>query len=188
MATDLIRYDLLVQDAIRGVVRSVLIDAARDGLPGEHHFFITFRTQAPGVRLSARMREQYPNEMTIILQHQFWNLSVSDKAFEVGLSFQGKGETLLVPFDALTGFADPSVPFSFKFELEPEVVEANANDTQAQPSVPEAPAPQPAPAALPSPKPAAKPAAVKPAEKPVAAERKTDADKIVSIDAFRKKP
>ncbi len=98
MATDLIRYDLLVQDALRSVVRRVLTEAARDGLPGEHHFFISFRTQAPGVRLSARMREQYPQEMTIVLQHQFWDLVVGETGFEVGLSFHGKSETSLHPF------------------------------------------------------------------------------------------
>ena len=85
MATDLIRYDLLVQDALRGVVRTVLADAAKNGLQGDHHFFITFRTDAPGLRLSDRMRERYPEEMTIILQHQFWDLAVKDQAFEVGL-------------------------------------------------------------------------------------------------------
>ncbi len=94
MPTDLIRYDLLVQDALRGVVRSVLTEAAREGLPGDHHFFISFRTQAPGVRLSNRLRDQYPEEMTIVLQHQFWDLVVGDLGFEVGLSFHGKSEML----------------------------------------------------------------------------------------------
>jgi hypothetical protein len=128
MATDLIRYDLLVQDALRGVVRKVLADAARDGLPGDHHFYITFHTPAPGVRLSARMREQYPDEMTIILQHQFWDLSVSEHAFEVGLSFKGIPETLVIPFEALTGFFDPSVPFGLKIEQEKDEAEVSAND------------------------------------------------------------
>ncbi|WP_246725089.1 SspB family protein, partial [Beijerinckia sp. L45] len=107
MPNDMIRYDLLVQEALCGVVKKVLGEAARDGLPGDHHFYITFRTQAPGVRLSTRMREQYPEEMTIILQHQFEDLSVTDHAFEVGLSFRGIPEMLLIPFDALTGFFDP---------------------------------------------------------------------------------
>ena len=118
MATDLIRYDLLVQDALRGVVRHVLSEAARDGLPSDHHFFISFRTQAPGVRLSSRMREQYPEEMTIVLQHQFWDLVVGEAGFEVGLSFHGKSETLAIPFTALTGFFDPSVDFGLKFEVD----------------------------------------------------------------------
>ena len=178
MAADLIRYDLLVQDAIRGVVRRVLTDAVRDGLPGEHHFYITFKTKAPGVRLSPRMREQYPDEMTIVLQHQFWDLVVSDQSFEVGLSFQGKSESLLIPFEALTGFSDPTVPFSFKFEFEPEAEEANAND-----AAPPAPVHEPAKGSASV---AALPARTKDAGA-APAEAGEDADKIVSIDAFRKK-
>lgn len=118
MTQDLIRYDLLVQDALKGVVRKVLGDAARDGLPGEHHFYVSFRTDFPGVRLSTRMREKYPQDMTIVLQHQFWDLSVTEHALEVGLSFSGVPERLLIPFDALTGFFDPSVQFGLKFELQ----------------------------------------------------------------------
>jgi uncharacterized protein len=179
MAADLIRYDLLVQDAIRGVVRRVLTDAVRDGLPGEHHFYITFRTKAPGVRLSQRMREQYPDEMTIVLQHQFWDLSVSDTAFEVGLSFGGKSESLLIPFEALTGFSDPTVPFSFKFEFEPDIAEANANeDTGSAPSAPEPAKTGSSIAALP----------VRTADpSPSVPPPETEGTKIVSIDAFRKK-
>src|SRR6201988_4013385 len=97
-----IRYDLLAQQALRGVVRTVLADAAKKGLPGEHHFKITFATTAPGVRLSDRMRAQYPEAMTIILQHQFWDLVVTDDSFEVGLSFGGIPERLAIPFDAVT--------------------------------------------------------------------------------------
>ena len=107
MATDLIRYDLLVQDALRAVMRKVLTDAAREGLPGEHHFFVTFKTRAPGVRLSNRMREQYPVEMTIVLQHQFWDLTVGDQAFEVGLSFHGKSETSAYSFRCGDGLFRP---------------------------------------------------------------------------------
>ncbi|OYW31240.1 MAG: Stringent starvation protein B [Azorhizobium sp. 12-66-6] len=116
-SVDLIRYDLLAQEALRGVVRRVLSDVARDGLPGDHHFYISFDTRAPGVRLSHRMREKYPEEMTIILQHQFWDLNVGEHAFEVGLSFGGVPERLLVPFSALKGFFDPSVKFGLQFEL-----------------------------------------------------------------------
>ncbi|HEU6441887.1 MAG TPA: ClpXP protease specificity-enhancing factor SspB, partial [Microvirga sp.] len=117
---DLIRYDLLVQDALKGVVRKVLIDAGRDGLPGEHHFYISFQTDYPGVRLSNRLREKYPQEMTIVLQHQFWDLNVTEHTFEVGLSFSGVPERLLIPFDALTGFFDPSVQFGLKFDSQDE--------------------------------------------------------------------
>jgi hypothetical protein len=120
MAVDHIRYDLLAQQALRGVVRTVLADAAKNGLPGEHHFYIAFNTQAPGVRLSPRLREQYPQEMTIILQHQFWDLTVTNDRFEVGLSFGGVPEKLVVPFGAIKGFFDPSVQFGLQFELDTE--------------------------------------------------------------------
>jgi hypothetical protein len=116
MAEDLIRYDILAQAALRGVVRTVLEDAAKKGLPGEHHFKITFNTTAPGVKLSERMRAQYPQAMTIVLQHQFWDLVATDEAFEVGLSFGGISERLTVPFDAVTAFFDPAVQFGFQFE------------------------------------------------------------------------
>jgi hypothetical protein len=116
MATDHIRYDILAQAALRGVVRTVLADVAEKGLPGEHHFKITFATAAPGVRLSDRMRAQYPEAMTIVLQHQFWDLAVRDDAFEVGLSFGGIPERLVIPFEAVTAFLDPAVQFGFQFE------------------------------------------------------------------------
>lgn len=131
MADDLIRYDLLVQDALRGVVRKVLSDAAHNGLMGEHHFYVSFRTEAPGVRISQALREKYPQDMTIVLQHQFWDLSVTEHAFEVGLSFSGVPERLLVPFDALSGFFDPSVQFGLKFDLG----EA-ANEVPGEPEAP----------------------------------------------------
>ena len=116
MPVDHIRYDILAQEALRGVVRTVLADVAEKGLPGEHHFKITFATAAPGVRLSERMRTQYPEAMTIVLQHQFWDLVVGDDAFEVGLSFGGVPERLAVPFEAITAFYDPAVQFGFQFE------------------------------------------------------------------------
>jgi hypothetical protein len=116
MAVDHIRYDLLAQEALRGVVRHVLADAAKNGLPGDHHFYISFDTGAEGVRISSRLREQYPEEITIILQHQFWDLSVNDEGFEVGLSFGGVPERLVVPFAAIKGFFDPSVQFGLQFE------------------------------------------------------------------------
>jgi hypothetical protein len=120
MAVDHIRYDLLAQEALRGVVRHVLADAARNGLPGDHHFYISFDTGAEGVRISSRLREQYPEEITIILQHQFWDLSVTEEGFEVGLSFGGVPERLVVPFAAIKGFFDPSVQFGLQFEtIEP---------------------------------------------------------------------
>ena len=132
MAIDQIRYDILTQDALRGVVRQVLTDAAKKGLPGEHHFFITFDTKAPGVRLSARMREQYPEEMTIVLQHQFWDLKVGEDNFEVGLSFGGVPESLLVPFEAIKSFFDPSIQFGLQFETIAEARRAR-NPTSRNP-------------------------------------------------------
>jgi uncharacterized protein len=123
MAVDHIRYDLLVQEALRGLVRTVLGDAAKNGVPGEHHFYVTFDTGADGVRLSPRMRAQYAEEMTVVLQHQFWDLVVNEDGFEVGLSFGGIPERVAVPFSAIKGFFDPSVQFGLQFE---EIGEAAA--------------------------------------------------------------
>jgi hypothetical protein len=128
MATDHIRYDILAQAALRGVVRTVLADAAKRGLPGEHHFKITFNTTAPGVRLSERMRARYPNDMTVVLQHQFWDLAVTEQAFEVGLSFGGIPERVAVPFEAVTAFYDPAVQFGFQFEIIEGTPEAQPDD------------------------------------------------------------
>ena len=116
MATDHIRYDVLARDALRGVLRRVLTDAAEHGLPGEHHFFITFLSTAEGVKLSPRLLAQYPEEMTVILQHQFWDLVVTEDRFEVGLSFGGIPERLVVPFNSIKSFFDPSVQFGLQFE------------------------------------------------------------------------
>jgi uncharacterized protein len=132
MAVDHIRYDLLAQEALRGVVRHVLADAAKNGLPGDHHFYISFDTGAEGVRISPRLREQYPEEITIILQHQFWDLSVNEEGFEVGLSFGGVPERLVVPFAAIKGFFDPSVQFGLQFET----IEAADTAEVAQPETP----------------------------------------------------
>jgi uncharacterized protein len=135
MAVDHIRYDLLAQEALRGVVRTVLGDAARNGLPGEHHFYITFDTCKDGVRLSPRMLEQYPKEMTIVLQHQFWDLVITENGFEVGLSFGGIPERLAIPFAAIKGFFDPSVQFGLQFE---EIGEAGTQGEESEESAPPA--------------------------------------------------
>jgi uncharacterized protein len=188
---DQIRYDLLTQQALRGVVRSVLADAAKKGLPGDHHFYISFDTRADGVRLSERLRAQYPDEMTIILQHQFWDLKVGDEEFEVGLSFGGIPERLAVPYEAINGFFDPSVQFGLQFE---EVVEgeerqppANAQEPPAPrkkrlPSEPPAAAAQAEPAA--APRPAAPAAKREKAEKP---DKPAGGGEVVRLDRFRKK-
>jgi len=185
MPVDHIRYDILAQHALRGVVRTVLADVAAKGLPGEHHFKITFATAALGVRLSDRMRAQYPETMTIVLQHQFWDLAVNDDAFEVGLSFNGVTERLAVPFDAITAFYDPAVEFGFQFETikaeasgergaagtSPEISNAPATRLPAQPSQPDA---------LPRPV-AAKPKASAPSG------GGTGGGEVVRLDRFRKK-
>jgi uncharacterized protein len=120
MSVDHLRYDLLTQDALRGVIRSVLTEAATKGLPGEHHFFITFDTRAEGVQISPRLKASYPQEMTIVLQHQFWDLKVTEDDFEVGLAFNGIPERLHVPLKAVKAFQDPSVQFGLQFTVEPE--------------------------------------------------------------------
>lgn len=112
MPEDLIRYELLVLDALRGVVRAVLMRVLKRGIPGDHHFFITFDTQAPGVGLSKRLKDQYPHEMTIVLQHQFWELAVTEDRFEVRLSFNNIPERLIIPFSAVRIFQDPTVHFA----------------------------------------------------------------------------
>jgi hypothetical protein len=202
---DLIRYDLLVQDALKGVVRKVLVDTAKDGLPGEHHFYISFRTDFPGARLSNRLREKYPQEMTIVLQHQFWDLGVTEHAFEIGLSFSGVPERLLIPFDALTGFFDPSVQFGLKFDTqdededEEEVAEAppapvparTGDATPVELKQPrKAPAERKAEPDRTKPVPAiaeAAPDASRP-QKPDASEAaQSSSAEVVSLDAFRKK-
>src|SRR5271165_1778640 len=112
MPEDLIRYEALVLDALRGVVRAVLQRVLKRGIPGDHHFFITFETRAPGVGLSKRLKDQYPHEMTIVLQHQFWDLAVTEDRFEVRLSFNNVPERLIIPFSAVRIFQDPTVHFA----------------------------------------------------------------------------
>lgn len=188
MPTDLIRYDLLAQDALRGVVRRVLVDAAREGLPGDHHFYITFDTRAPGVRLSNRMREKYPQEMTVVLQHQFWDLVVTEHTFEVGLSFGGIPERLLIPFEAVKGFFDPSVQFGLQFEVagaeDGEPGEATVREV-APPVASLAPVDAPTPQKSAGGEAAERPA--RPVGDEPAREPDTGGAEVVSLDKFRKK-
>jgi len=172
MATDHIRYDVLARDALRGVLRRVLADAAEHGLPGEHHFFITFISTAEGVKLSPRLLAQYPEEMTVILQHQFWDLVVTEDRFEVGLSFGGIPERLVVPFSAIKSFFDPSVQFGLQFDPSEAMAEAPAANLPAAP----------APSALTVPSPAPSPAPEKQDEP-----AKTEGAEVVRLDRFRKK-
>jgi hypothetical protein len=190
MAVDHIRYDILAQEALRGVVQTVLKDAAKNGLPGEHHFYITFDTRADGVRLPSRLLAQFPEAMTIVLQHQFWDLVVGDTSFEVGMSFGGIPERLTVTFAAIKEFVDPSVPFGVKFE---QITEASAAT-----AAPQAPAPAPAsePAAA-EPKPPRTTPAVAAVPQPASETQEAPSDddphkpasggEVVSLDRFRKK-
>jgi uncharacterized protein len=174
MATDHIRYDVLARDALRGVLRKVLTDAAAQGLPGEHHFFITFLSTAEGVKLSPRLLAQYPEEMTIILQHQFWDLVVTEDRFEVGLSFGGVPERLVVPFNSIKSFFDPSVQFGLQFEASEAAPETAASGVPAT-QLPAAPAPSALTA------PASEPEGKDEAEKP------SEGAEVVRLDRCRKK-
>src|SRR6185436_16882205 len=187
MTIDHIRYDILTQDALRGVVRTVLEDAARNGLPGEHHFYVAFDTRADGVKLSQRMRAQYPEEMTVVLQHQFWDLVVTEDHFEVGLSFGGVPERVLVPFAAIKSFVDPSVQFGVQFEL--LVADDGSENASARPPAEH----RPASGVTPVPTPANPPPANPPAANPPAAEQTDGSEtpsgggQVVNLDRFRKK-
>ena len=165
MATDHIRYDVLARDALRGVLRSVLTDAAEHGLPGDHHFFITFLSTAEGVKLSPRLLAQYPEEMTVILQHQFWDLTVTEDRFEVGLSFGGVAERLVVPFNSIKSFFDPSVQFGLQFE--PVDTPAASLPAIAAPAAPTVPTP-----------------AVENKDEPA---KPSEGAEVVRLDRFRKK-
>src|SRR5690606_35113321 len=141
LADDHIRYDILAQDALRRVMRKVLGEVARTGLPGHHHFFITFLTGAPGVRISTRLRERYPEQMTIVLQFQYWDLKVTDTGFEVGLSFADIPEKLEIPFAAVRGFYDPSVNFELEFDVKPPAQDEDALPADAENTAPVVAAP-----------------------------------------------
>jgi hypothetical protein len=184
MAIDHIRYDILAQEALRGVVRQVLADAAKNGLPGEHHFYVSFNTRAEGVRLSPRLLAQYPEEMTVVLQHQFWDLTVTETGFEIGLAFGGIPERLAIPFAAVKGFFDPSVQFGLQFEeigeaggeaLETGVAAGKEHGPPAPPAEHEGAAP--AVVAVPAP-------ANPPAEEPA---KPAGGGEVVPLDRFRKK-
>jgi len=113
---DLLGYDRMMERAIRGVVREALAVAASKGLPGAHHFYVTFRTHAPGVGMPDHLLAKYPEEMTVVLEHQFWDLEVTEETFSVTLSFSNKPARLTIPFAAVTTFADPSVQFGLQFK------------------------------------------------------------------------
>lgn len=199
MSDDLIRYDVLVSDALRGVVRQVLTEIGSTGLPGEHHFYITIDTRLPGVRISSALRQRFPEEMTVVLQHQFWDLKITEQTFEVGLSFSGVPERLLIPFSSVTGFADPSVDFALKFEtllvddedMVGEVSEpiADQSDDEAADNAP-IPLERGGESAKGVPKIASKTAEKSEDDSPADEDEDDDDEKsadVVSLDAFRKK-
>jgi len=140
MDPDKIDYSAILQEALRDAVRRVLEQVVEHGLPGEHHFYIGFQTRFPGVEIPRFLRDQYPEEMTIILQHQFWGLAVTAEAFSVALRFGGAQQRLTVPFAALTAFADPSADFGLRFgaaaeeEPAPAAPEAEAEPPAEQPA------------------------------------------------------
>jgi hypothetical protein len=164
---DLMRYDLMAQEALRGVIKQALKRAASpQGIPGEHHFYISFQTRAPGVSVPDDLAERYPDEMTIVIQHQFTDLAPGETFFSVVLRFGGQPKKLSVPYAAVTRFHDPSVPFALQFEP----IEISAPEPQAEPTEPEV---------------------LRPKAKTKSAEDDTppdgDGPKIVSLDQFRKK-
>ncbi len=187
--TDHFRYDLMTQQALRGVVRNVLLEVVKKKvLPGDHHFYISFDTQAEGVRISERLRAQYPEQMTIILQHQFWDLTVSERGFEVGLSFGGIPEKLGIPFEAISGFFDPSVQFGLQFEEVIEGQERQAPANAQEKAVKKKRTTTPAIAVPPARPPAAtSPADTKSEPKSEKPDKPEGGGEVVRLDRFRKK-
>jgi hypothetical protein len=177
---DRFHYDALVDDALRSVVRRVLLQVADKGLPGSHHFYISFRSTDPGVELPDYLRAKYPEEMTIVLQHQYWDLIVNESWFEVTVSFNKQQERIKVPFAALSAFVDPSVRFGLQFDRRDR-----AGGDKAEAPV-AAPTPLPAPEKRPS---LAAPAGEEAKQEPAAEAGKPEeaASKIVKLDNFRKK-
>jgi hypothetical protein len=159
----LLPYEAWTQDALRQVVARAVAHAGLHGMPGQHHFYITFRTDHPGVVIPPRLRAQYPQEMTIVLQHQFWDLKLDEAAglFSVGLSFGGAPASLVIPLQAVTGFADPAVRFGLAFQ--PVMPEGTVDVAEASPE------------------------AAEPQEEP-ASENQPETPQVVSLDAFRRRP
>jgi hypothetical protein len=181
MVKDLIGYNRYMEEALRGVVRDVLRRAASQGLPGNHHFYLSFRTDEPGVELPDFLRAKFPQEMTIVLQHQYWGLHVEDDGFEVLLSFSKSRQRVRVPFAAMTGFFDPSVQFGLQFQRDGAPGRTGAPTGTELPSR-LAPSP-PMPAAEDTG--AGKPA--RPAEPPAGADESQPSSNVVTLDKFRKK-
>jgi hypothetical protein len=178
MPEDLMRYDQLAQHALRGVVREALRIVERSGLPGEHHFYIAFNTKFPGVNIGERLAQRYPREMTIVLQHQFWGLTVTEDRFEVELSFDNIPEKLVIPFDAVKGFLDPAVQFGLQFETVAQQAPAAVEKPKPKLEAPVTPKPEAKPDAKPR---------LEAVEKKPDSETQADKPKVISLDSFRKK-
>jgi hypothetical protein len=168
MGKDILKYDEMVETALRGVVREALSRAAQHGLPGSHHFYVTFKTQAPGVEVPDYLREKYPDDMTVVIEHQFWDLTVAEDSFSVTLSFKNRPERLTIPLAAVTAFADPSVKWGLQFQES-----AVPSEASGKPRTPAA-------------KPPALATTETPSSKPAPRDEKK-AGEVVALDAFRKK-
>jgi hypothetical protein len=200
MTKDILRYDRMVDRAMRGVVREALSYVARHGLPGSHHFYITFRTAAPGVLLPDFLRARYPDHMTIVLEHQFGDLTVSEEAMAVTLSFQNRPERLTIPFAAIADFADPSVKFRLPFQdqaaatSDPRRADPGESPREAKPATLVA-VPSPADGKSAALRSGAKPPPGTPSPDQGSADKKSAGKKagekkpgeVVTLDTFRKK-
>jgi hypothetical protein len=161
---DLFRYDKMVESALRGVVREALARTVASGLPGTHHFYITFQTKHPGTKIPDSLASQYPEDMTIVLEHQFWDLQIEEDHFAVTLSFQSRPERLIIPFEAITAFTDPSCKFGLQFQANDGTAAGAAQgETPAKPAKPDA------------------------KKEPAAADKAPKTGEVVALDAFRKK-
>ena len=181
--TDRFHYDALVDDALRGVVRRVLTQVAEKGLPGSHHFYISFRSTDPGVSLPEYLRAKYPEEMTIVLQHQYWDLVLGADFFEVTVSFNKQQERIRVPFAALSAFVDPSVRFGLQFDRKDKAATGDKPDKAA--STTALPAPEKRPPLV---APAGDETAATPQDGKADETKPEDpASKVVKLDSFRKK-
>ena len=190
MAKDLIGYEALADKALRSVVKDALKRTEKQGLLGAHHFYLTFRTRDPGVDIPEFLLERYPEEMTIVLQNQFWGLKVGEDQFEVGLTFQKLPATLVIPFAALTAFVDPSVQFGLQFRNSSAAKKTPAlRETTKEPPKPPAPreAPKDAPVEKLSARKPTKDANDAPAAVEQSAEKPPSDPQVVSFDKFRKK-
>lgn len=181
---DRFHYDALVDDALRSVVRRVLTQVAEKGLPGSHHFYISFRSTDPGVELPEYLRAKYPEEMTIVLQHQYWDLIIGDTSFEVTVSFNKQQERIKVPFAALSAFVDPSVRFGLQFDRGDKAAGDKPEPSASAPTALPVPDKHPQ-AAAPSGEEATTETA--PATPEAAAKPEDAASKVVKLDSFRKK-